>query len=604
MLNLGNTLHFINRVDETNCGDKVCCPLIYYFDFFKKYHIKRHDIRFIDYDSIAPTDVVILGGGGLFDYSEAINRAINKLLDIGAAVIAWSPGLNTHTEYDGAFKTKINFDKFIKINLRDYDNHYGLPYLPDVTCKLAGIKKEYTVKRKYGAACHKDYPIKELEIYDQITNNSDADDILRFVGESEIIFTNSFHIAYWSMLMGKKTVCVNSFSSKFLTYKYKPEYCDTDKDELSECVKRAKSYDIISECIKANDCYFEQVKEIIENKLTPVSGGKSDFAHITTEAVLRERIRETQTLDGDVLVSQLFINDGTGYFEEKKRAAINNVWGDDECFVRFDISGYPNIKELRFDPTEGKFCKLEIISAATESGSVELIPEAAVKSGNFDVFLNTDPQYFISSVCRTFLEIKFRICLLSNFDFEQNIREYVKSQKNNTKKLFNDIKQKNHIIDSQNSKLNEQGTIIESQSSKLNEQVSIIDSQNAKLNEQSTIIDSLNVKLNEQSSIIDSQNEKLNEQSLIIDNQNETNKNLNDAIRHKISEIEVCGNRIETLLEEIHEKSSAIDSVQQQLEHTRNELNSLYNSRSWRITAPLRKIFSFFRRLFKGEKTV
>lgn len=573
MLNLGNTLHFINRVDETNCGDKLCTPLIYYFDFFKKYNIKRHDIRYIDFQSIAPTDVVILGGGGLFDYAEFLNRSYNKLLDTCATIIAWAPGLNTHMEYDGTFQTKINFGKFTKIYLRDYENEYGLPYLPDVSCKLCGLKQKYTVKRKYGVARHKDYPIKKLEIYDQITNNADIDDILRFIGESEIILTNSFHMAYWSMLMGKKTVCVNSFSTKFRSYKYKPEYCDTNKDDISECVNNAKIYDIIDECIKANDEFFEQVKEIIENKLTPVKQGEADYNFITREAVMQGQIREMQTLQGDALVSQLYINDGTGYFEEKKRVSINNVWGDDECFVRFDISEYPNIKELRFDPTEGHFCQVEIISAVTNSGNVELLPEVSVKKGNADVFFNTDPQYYIFSSCNGFLEIRFKLCLLSNFDAEQNIRDYVKSQNSISKSYLNDIEQRNIIIDSQAAKLNEQSSVIENQNTKLNEQDSVIETQIAKLNEQGLLVENQFTKLNEQSGIIENQS----------------------------SEIQARDNRISVLTMETMKKSDTIESLQQQLEQVRNELGSLYNSRSWKITTPLRKIFTFFRKIFKKE---
>ena len=64
MLRAGNILHFINRVDEGNCGDRVVCPLLHYYDYFSQYYIMRHDMRFIDYDRITSGDVVIIGGGG------------------------------------------------------------------------------------------------------------------------------------------------------------------------------------------------------------------------------------------------------------------------------------------------------------------------------------------------------------------------------------------------------------------------------------------------------------------------------------------------------------------------------------------------------------
>ncbi len=298
--------------------------------------------------------------------------------------------------------------------------------------------------------------------------------------------------------------------------------------------------------------------------------------------------QDIQTLLGSEQVSQLFINDGTGYSEERKIIAINSILEENEFFVRFDISKYPNIKELRFDPIEGRFCQVEIISAVTNGGNVEMISEAAVKRGNVDVFLNTDPQYFISSSCRDFLEIKFKLRLLSNSDAEQNIRNYVKSQSDISQSYLKDIEQKNIIIEQQIFNLNEQAVLIENQIAKLNEQGSTIENQKAELNEQGSLIESQAIKITEQSSVIETQVAKIIEQSSYIESQ--------------ISEIEIRDNRINVLLEESKEKDNTVESLQRQLEHSRNELDSLYNSRSWRITTPLRAIFTFFRKIFKKEK--
>lgn len=123
---------------------------------------------------------------------------------------------------------------------------------------------------------------------------------------------------------------------------------------------------------------------------------------------------------------------------------------------------------------------------------------------------------------------------------------------------------------------------------KNNAQDSIIEAQTAKLNEQDSIIEAQTAELNEQVSIIENQNARLSEQQSVIDNQ--------------MSEIRTRDNRINMLLRESEEKSDVISSLQHQLEQTKNEINLLYHSRSWRMTAPMRKIFALFRKLFKGDK--
>ncbi|WP_277668741.1 polysaccharide pyruvyl transferase family protein [Caproiciproducens galactitolivorans] len=422
MIPKGNTLHFINRLDDTNCGDRVVCPLLHYYDYFKQYQIKRHDMRYVDFDSISPTDVVIIGGGGMFDYAEFTNRIINRVLHTGAAVIAWSPGFNTHTEYNITFDTKIEFDRFALITVRDYNNDYGIAYLPDVTCKLPQLRKKYEIRRKYGIARHKDYPIPGLN-FDTITNRADLNEIIQFIGESEIVISNSFHMIYWSMLMGKKTICANPFSNKFYSYKYKPQYFE-ETDDFSDCVNSAPVYDMLDECIVENDAFFEKVKRIVESRLEPDAIAPNTYELVTQAALAEEKFRDTQLLPGDLLVSQLFIDTGDGWSEKSKLVAINNVFGDEWHKVRFDISAFKSIQKIRFDPIESRYCEVEIRSAKSADGQIPLAAEVSMRVDSQDRFLTTDPQYIITSPCKDFIEIEFRLRILTLFEAEQNIKYY------------------------------------------------------------------------------------------------------------------------------------------------------------------------------------
>ena len=44
--------------------------------------------------------------------------------------------------------------------------------------------------------------------------------------------------------------------------------------------------------------------------------------------------------------------------------------------------------------------------------------------------------------------------------------------------------------------------------------------------------------------------------------------------------------------------------MQEQIVQQKDEIESLYHSKSWKITAPLRGIFSFIRKLLKGKPKV
>ena len=161
---MAKTLHFINRIDSSNAGDWNSCPLQYYWDYFSQFSIRRHDIRYIDYSSIDKNDVVIFGGGGLFDYAEFTNRNINRVLDIGAKCICWGVGLNTHSEFVQVYETEIQWNKFVLCTLRDYENSKKIEYMADVTCKHPAFDKKYLIKRKIGIATHKVNRIKNFTV--------------------------------------------------------------------------------------------------------------------------------------------------------------------------------------------------------------------------------------------------------------------------------------------------------------------------------------------------------------------------------------------------------------------------------------------------------
>ena len=277
-------LHFVNRIDIENAGDWNCSPLNYYYEYFKSFSIIRHDIDFIDFNEIEKDDIVILGGSGLFDVTYSFNESINKLLDKCDNVIAWSAGFNTHGEQwsNGANFPQIHMERFAMISIRDYNHPSGIEYLPcpSVFALQKASKNTAIFKRKYGVIEHKDLPIKGLPIEDRISNRCSLSEIENYILTSEIIITNSYHCAYWSILLKRKTIVVNKFSTKFDYFKYKPVFISIQENEpieeiwniLEAAYEEAQIYDMAyEEAVDLNNVFFEKVKRIIIEKQIPAN---------------------------------------------------------------------------------------------------------------------------------------------------------------------------------------------------------------------------------------------------------------------------------------------------------------------------------------------
>lgn len=254
-------LHFIHRIDEENRGDILCCPIRYFPNLFKIPFIK-HDIYNIDFNQINKDDIVILGGGGLFDCLPEWNNAINHLLDINHNTISWSCGFNNYHNCD---LTDINFSKFKILTVRDYLNPNGLPFLPCVSCMLPDLQEVFVPSRKVGVLEHKDNNIPDFD-YPRINNKATMREIFSFIGSSEVIITNTYHGCYWATLMGKKVVLYNKFSTKFNYLRYSPVQYSGD---IEYDIDRANRYfNALSETRYETIFFANKLQKFIErNKI-------------------------------------------------------------------------------------------------------------------------------------------------------------------------------------------------------------------------------------------------------------------------------------------------------------------------------------------------
>ena len=121
------------------------------------------------------------------------------------------------------------------------------------------LEKEFPIRRRVGIIEHQDFPINIDG--EKINHKLGIDIITEFIGSSEIIVTNTYHVAYWAMCMNKKVILYQPFSTKFNYFKHSPVIYSGN---LEEDISQTASYpNFLSESRKLNLDFFVDVKKII-----------------------------------------------------------------------------------------------------------------------------------------------------------------------------------------------------------------------------------------------------------------------------------------------------------------------------------------------------
>ena len=263
-----------SHCDGRNAGDQLCTPLLYY-NFGSEYATQKITLSLKPLPSFINNTVVIYGGGGIIDTSKDRNEYYKNLNQTNT-YIHWGSGANklnlenvnwvvanTEKELDDDV-----LENFAVVGRRDYIPKYypNHKYVPCVTCKIKQLKFHYDIKRRIGIVEHMWLHKIDLN-YDKVNmsldSNNTIEKLIRFIGESEIIITSSFHGCYWGLLMGKKVIIKCSWSSKFDTLKYKPTPMTNDiEEDIKRCKIAPQHY--LDECIKLNDDFYEEVMGIIQ----------------------------------------------------------------------------------------------------------------------------------------------------------------------------------------------------------------------------------------------------------------------------------------------------------------------------------------------------
>lgn len=250
----------------------------------------------------------------------------------------------------------------------------------------------------------------------------------------------------------------------------------------------------------------------------------------------------------------LYCDVGNGYVEEEKLFCRSAIGSKGEFKVRFELP--ENVKKLRFDPVEGKYCECKILNSNMEI----LKNNADNQKEGFDIFANDDPMYELKYNGESYLEIEG---ILKNGEpFEIN-----------------------SIFENQKNVLRGQIAENQEQISALNQD---INSQRENIKKKEAQINSLKEDLINRQEVINNQTTDLMIKQRYMD--------VLEGVKMQMH------TKLLMEKEKLSAAESQISSVTQQLKETENRLaqaedlvNKIYSSKGWRIIEKLRHIVFFYK---------
>ena len=223
----------IHRHDHNNVGDFYCAPYLYFEELQGRYldiygmREKKRTVRSQWIDAVSNNNLII-GGGGLFNlrHFEIQMQLFEALAKKGKKIVIWGAGHNAinYPVFNANRHYNVDINAFGMAGTRDFSMNNE--WVPCVSCMHEIFDHPYESEQEIGIVFHKNTLrnkslLKQLETYPSLSNRSDLEELINFIGRSEIVVTDSYHALYWSMLMDKKVIGIPT-TSKFFDFKHQP----------------------------------------------------------------------------------------------------------------------------------------------------------------------------------------------------------------------------------------------------------------------------------------------------------------------------------------------------------------------------------------------
>jgi hypothetical protein len=246
--------------DENNLGDRVCNPCDY-FDELKD--VRRWNAWDTDW-MYSPSSIIVGGGGLVHEMLERYLRALTRRPD--RKLIAWGLGHNRHDPPTIDYRDTLN--GFDLIGVRDYKSaqERGWDYVPCASCMSTGFDAYNPLNPDLETVVlyHHEHPmrLKRAWIMPWMANDfNNMGMVLAHICSARTVITNTYHGAYWAMLLGRKVLLYKPFSSRFTDFKYPLPICDENNWRDVEPFAAPAGY--LEECRELNRKFYEKAKEVL-----------------------------------------------------------------------------------------------------------------------------------------------------------------------------------------------------------------------------------------------------------------------------------------------------------------------------------------------------
>jgi len=193
-------MRFLHFTETMNIGDTMCCPLWYFPDVFagaEEAHIRTAQLG----------ESAIVGGGGIFtgEFTQAICR-------LGPSIV-WGAGTNEHGATERIYPYCIK--DWSLVGIRDIGS--GFDWVPCVSCMAHEFDSPSEPTSDHVVYGHREEPIALASPRMMINHGDDKSfaKAVAFLASGALVKTNSYHGAYWALLLGRNVELIEPFSNRF-----------------------------------------------------------------------------------------------------------------------------------------------------------------------------------------------------------------------------------------------------------------------------------------------------------------------------------------------------------------------------------------------------
>lgn len=235
-----------------NLGDFCSCPQRYYPEW------RHHPVTFLyqggAFEIGMTQGPIVIGGGGIL--IDGVSNYYQQLASLKRPMVFWGGGLNSQQL---TVELTAPLKHFELVGLRDFG--FTAPWLPCSSCLHPALSLRKAPEHDYVIYEHYLNPIP---IDGPRANNAarSLSQISAFLSRGKTVVTNSYHGAYWAMLLNRRVVLFKPDGIRFSYFRNAPDCCDEHnwKSQLKGDTQEESNF--LDECRQLNADFGERVGQL------------------------------------------------------------------------------------------------------------------------------------------------------------------------------------------------------------------------------------------------------------------------------------------------------------------------------------------------------